>query len=421
MTLSAWHRRAAGVLLVTASCAGPEERLPTLDALAERYVRLSLELAQHKPDLVEAWRGPDDWRPGPRRPVADARAGLTELRKALGEFEGRPPDVTERPRVAYLRGQAEALDLAARRLLGETLRFADETRLAFGVAPQIPDLRTLDAARTALDGMLTGSGPVADRHKAFRARFVLRPDRAARALEVSVAACREQTRARVSLPGDERVELKIGVDSPWDGFARYQGHHRTAIEISHRAQLDISRALHLACHEGYPGHHVQHLLIDDALVHGRRWMEFQMTPAFGPHLLVSEGAAEAAVSLAFPTESRTKLYRDVLLPLAGLPADEAARLVHVEDLVRTLDQAIPTIVGSYLDSGISREQAITALQNEAAVLEADALIALAERRRTVVVAYPLGRRLVDAHLNRHGGDAWTRLAAMFAESLFALE
>jgi hypothetical protein len=104
-----------------------------------------------------------------------------------------------------------------------------------------------------------------------------------------------------------------------------------------------------------------------------------------------------------------------------LPAVDVPRLVRVEELTRTLDQAIPAILGSYLDSATSREDTILALERNAAVLDPDALVAFAERRRTIVVAYPLGRRLVEAHLQRGGADPWGRLVAMFTESPFMLE
>ena len=61
------------------------------------------------------------------------------------------------------------------------------------------------------------------------------------------------------------------------------------------------------------------MLIDDELAGRRGWHEFELTPAFGRHLLVTEGAAEAGADMAFPFEPRVALYRDVLLPIAGLP------------------------------------------------------------------------------------------------------
>ena len=51
--------------LTVSGCAPPPV---AIDAIAEGYVRVSLQLAQHDPSLVEDWRGPDSWRPGPREP-----------------------------------------------------------------------------------------------------------------------------------------------------------------------------------------------------------------------------------------------------------------------------------------------------------------------------------------------------------------
>src|SRR5262245_98933 len=102
-----------------------------VDAIAERYVRLTLQLAQHQPSLVETYLGADSLRPGPRVPVGDIRVGIDELERetaALSAAGGGDRD--HQRRVRYLAGQAQALQTAARRLAGEGMRFADEARAA---------------------------------------------------------------------------------------------------------------------------------------------------------------------------------------------------------------------------------------------------------------------------------------------------
>ena len=84
------------------------------------------------------------------------------------------------------------------------------------------------------------------------------------------------------------------------------GERRTTIEVNDDGPLDVSRALRLACHEGYAGHHVQHLLIDRVFGE-RRWPELQLTPGFGRHLLFMEGAAEVGADLALPADRRAAL------------------------------------------------------------------------------------------------------------------
>ena len=165
-----------------------------------------------------------------------------------------------------------------------------------------------------------------ERYAAFKKNQTVDASKAEPLIRAALAACRAATTAAFSLPDDEAIEVAFADDSPWDAFAQYLGGHRTRITFNRRAAVDVSRVLRLACHEGYPGHHVQFMLIDDELVGRRGWREFELTPAFGRHLLVTEGAAEAGAEMALPLESRIALYRDVLLPMAGLPPQAAGRI-----------------------------------------------------------------------------------------------
>lgn len=407
--------RCIGVILAVATaCRAPADEPRPLDRIAEGYVRASLGLAQHQPELVDEWQGPAEWRPGSREPVATTHEQITGLADALARIDHDTDDA--RQRASYLRGQLDALDLAARRLLGESMTFAEELQQAFGVPVAHADVAE---AQGALSAALPGAGPVRDRHEAWRRRYEIPADRRKMVLHAAIDACRGVTRAHIALPPDEAIELRLGVDTPWDGLARSAGPHRSTIEASGRGSMDVSRALTLACHEAYPGHHVQHVLVEDALVHDRGWIELALTPRFGRHLLVAEGAAEAGVDLAMPPEVRRRIYRERLFPLAGLAPDTAAELVDVEERIRALDIAIPAIVGSYLDSRASREETLERL-GDAGVLDPDTFLQFAERRRAAAVVYPIGRRAVLAYLHR-GGDPWARLVALFTDGALSLD
>ena len=67
----------------------------------------------------------------------------------------------ERARAEWLAGQARALQLVSRRLLGESLPFDTEARLAFGVSPQRADRFLADRATEALARELPGHGTLA--------------------------------------------------------------------------------------------------------------------------------------------------------------------------------------------------------------------------------------------------------------------
>jgi hypothetical protein len=359
--------RHAGLVALAATLACSIATWRPLDAIAEDYVRTTLRLAQHDPTLVEDWRGPQAWRPGPRVPVAELQPGIDRL---VHDLERAAIDIgssREYARVHYLLGQARALQFAAARQRGRAASIDDQAREEFGVTFPPFDRAAAERARTALSQTLPGVGALKDRLLAHRQHTEVPANRRQEVLIEALASCRRATAAVLNLPPDESVSLVLGDPPLFDAFARYRGNHRTEIEIS-GGPIDSARAHRLACHEGYPGHHVQQLLID-RLYGERQWPELLLTPAFGPHLLYLEGAAEAGADLVLEYTPVDRLVQD-LLPV-------------VTDVAR-----------QYLDGALSRESAVERLAHEALLPNPDGMLAFIEQRRARALVYVEGRRLV---------------------------
>jgi hypothetical protein len=407
--------------LFSGGCA-PRSASTTLYDLAEQYVRVTLQVAQHRPNLVESWTGPPEWQPGPRVPVFELHAAVEDL---VGQVERLRPerlDPTERPRRAYLLGQLRALSMVTRRLLGESPRFADETLAMLGAPLPEVDTRRLEEARQELDRLLAGPGPLDERYRSFRRQFVVDSSRVEIVIRGGIGLCRAATEPHIVLPADEELRLSFGEGGEWDAIARYEGGHQTHLVVSNTGTRDVAALLRMACHETYAGHHMQHVLIDDALVRGRQWLEFKLTPAFGPHRLITEGAAEAGVDLALPEETRAEIYRTRLLQLAGLPTENARLLARVETLAAALEIVVPGIVARYLDNEISSAEAIRMLAADALVPAPAQFLAFAERHRTNAVVYPIGKAVVSDWLAKDTSieARWRRLQDLFTRTPFAL-
>jgi hypothetical protein len=243
-----------------------------------------------------------------------------------------------------------------------------------------------------LNRLIPGDQPLAARLDRLRRDTIVPAARRADVIGRALARCRSAGIPGVLLPADERVRVAFRSDLAWDAYARYLGDHHTEIEVND-GPLDVSRAFRLACHEGYPGHHVQHLLID-RLYEERRWAELQLTPGFGPHLLMLEGAAEVGADVILTREQRVLLYRDGLFPAAGLTIDSVDRLVQVEDLLIALLPVVTDVARQYLDGAITEERAIERLGHEALVANPEGTLAFIERRRARALVYGEGRRVV---------------------------
>jgi hypothetical protein len=351
-------------------------------------------------------------------PVADLRAALDDAiaRAArIGDI-----DRTERARVDYLRRQLGALKVAAQRLAGEPTRFQQELEALF--AGRVPEPRAFNrtAERNALERLLSGKGELADRIGAFRGQLLVPADRIEKVFAAALEACRTATASRIQLPSDERIDVLFGDAGDWAASATYVGRHRTRIRIDSREGHDVAELLHLACHEGYPGHHLQHVLIDDALVRGRGWMEFQLTPAFGSHLLISELWAEAGVDLAIPERERGRVYRETLMPLAGLDTKDAERLARVQTLTAPFAIESIDVIARYLDNERSADQTRTLLRQQALIVGPDRVIALAERRRAAAVVYGAAQRVIVDQNSRRGAVSWQKLHDVFTVTPFVM-
>jgi hypothetical protein len=407
--------RFAFVLCVFVSAAACGGGRAALDAIAEGYVRAALKLSQHDPALVEQWRGAESWNPGPRRPVAELEQEVDRLQQQIERAAAGISSGVEHARVKYLAAQIRALRYAIERQLGRAASIDDQARDEFNVTFPPLDRAAIGRVHARLHQLLPGESGLAERVQAMRRASIVPRERRLAVLTKALDACRASIPAALQLPDGEGVDLIFTPRLGWDAFARYQGRHRTDIEINDDGELDLSRALRLACHEAYPGHHVQHVLID-RVSSARQWPELLLSPGFGPHLLLTEGAAEVAADLAMPARQRTELYRAVLFPLADLDPANSGRLVEVEDLLIDLMPVVTDVARLYLAGEITTDAAVARLANEALVADPRATLAFIEQRRARALVYAEGRRIVYAAMTSRDlpalFDAFRRVAAL---------
>jgi len=412
------RRHAVGLMIGVAGLALPGcRRTPPAPPLStaqagEGYVRLSLSLARHQPSLVETWLGPAGWGDGMREPVAAIAGRLDALRQAMTAM-APPADDDELARRRYVTGQLRALAVAAGRLSGVGASFADEAREALGVSPPPRDAAALDRLRQELSERLPGRGSLPERHAAFRAAHAVPAARVEPAFAAAVAWCRQAAATHLPLPDGESMTLTAADERGWAAFSRPHDARTSDVWVARGGGSDVAHLLQLAAHEGTPGHHAQHVLATAELVEHRGWAERALTPAFGPHRVLAEGAAEAGAELLLPLDQRERICAEVLLPAAGQRRSLAPQLVRVERLVAALDLEVAHIAADYLDTSLGTDAAAARLRDDALVLDPGGMLAFIERQRSRVLAYSLGRRLVGEALAAVPAETrWRRFAAI---------
>ena len=191
----------------------------------------------------------------------------------------------------------------------------------------------------------------------------------------------------------------------WSGYNWYQGNYRSLIQVNTDLPIYIDRAVDLACHEGYPGHHVYNALLEKHLMRDRGWVEASVYALFSPQSLIAEGTANYGIEVAFPGDERLVFERDVLFPAAGLKADRAAEYSRVQALVDQLSYAGNEAARRYLNKEIDRQAAIEWLTRFAMMspARAEQRTRFFDDYRSYVINYNLGKDLVKQYIESRGG------------------
>jgi hypothetical protein len=366
----------------------------TMDEVADDYVRLVLAVGRHDPNYVDAYYGPTAWK-------ADAERGapipVAELQARAHELLARLHNIPKSDRGKFLEKQLMAVDGFLRRLGGEPMSLAEETRLLFDVTPPTVSLATLAKARSRLEALLPGHGDLASRLQEFRKRFRVSQDKLPKVVDATLAELRRRTGALVALPADESFTVRYVTKKPWGAYNWYQGNFKSIIDINTDIPIEVDSILETMAHEGYPGHHVYNVLLEQGLVRGKGWREFTIYPLYSPQSLIAEGTANAGRKIVMDDAARRAFLHDVLMPLAGLPTTDLDRYVQVLDAMRPLRYASGMAAQMLLDQGKPDAEVVAFLVNSGLVAPERARRALDFFRtyRSYVFNYTVGLDLVE--------------------------
>jgi hypothetical protein len=327
-----------------------------------------------------------------------------------------------RQRRAYLLAHIAAAQARIAMLGGERLAFTDEAMALFGVQPELRPLTDFDAALARIDALVPGEGPLAERVAKFRDLYTIPEDSLDAVMQAAIAECRARTSSRIALPDNER-SLEFVTDKPWSGYNYYQGGAHSVIQINTDLPIQISRAVDLGCHEGYPGHHVYNTLVEQTFVKDKGWVEMSVFPIYSPMALIAGGSANYGIDLAFPADERALFEKQVLYPLAGLDPAMADALIALQEQLRQLAGAEYTIADDYLGGRLTRSDASNLLQtyNLTSQERAEQRLDFIDTYRSYIINYELGRDMVQSWVERQDADHWASMERLLSSQLLPVD
>jgi hypothetical protein len=403
-----------GFLVSSASVLAADD----MDAVAERYAHVVLSVGQHDPDYVDAFYGPAEWKTQAAKEKKSLDEIGAEAEKLVADRTLAPRALVDsadaekagdemlRLRREYLQKQISALAARVRMLKGEKLEFDDESRALYdAVAPTYPDSH-FDEIIAQLESKIPGKGPLWGRYDKWRKPFVIPKEKLDTVFQLAIKECRARTQAHVALPPNESFTIEYVTNKPWGGYNWYKGNFHSVIQVNTDLPIYIDRAVDLAAHEGYPGHHVYNSLLEKNLVRDRGWVEFSVYALFSPQSLVAEGTANFGREVAFPTKTeRMKFEKEVLFPAAGIDSKRADEYYAIQDLMKELDYAVNEAARRLVNGEIDENAAAQWLQKYAVMdpARAQQRVKFIKRYRSYVINYNLGEDMVRRYIEKRSG------------------
>jgi hypothetical protein len=408
----------AAVWLALLTVSDAQDR--SMNSLAEQYVRLVLAVGQHDADYVDAYYGPSEWRTeaeAQKLPLAEIASRAATLAGEIAAAATAPDaDEMSRLRHQYLSRQLEALRARVSMLMGTKLTFDQESKALYDASSPTHTEADFAGVLSQLDSRLPGKGSLIDRYDAFRSRYVIPRERLDAVFKAAIDACRRRTLQHITLPPGESFSVEYVTGKSWSGYNWYQGNYRSLIQVNTDLPIYVDRAIDLACHEGYPGHHVYNVLLEKNMLRDRGWVEFSVYALFSPQSLIAEGTANYGIEVAFPRADRVEFERRVLFPAAGLKPENAARYYEVLALVDKLSYSGNEAARRYLDGRIDARAAADWMEKYGLYSRprAEQRVRFVDQYRSYVINYNVGKDMVAAYIESRGSDRWAEFARLIS-------
>jgi hypothetical protein len=299
----------------TTVAVGGQRRIPSPDPIAHDYLLLVLRLDQHLPGLIDGYFGPADLKA--RSDIEELIPAKRLVDDAAALLDRIATDVPEIDRRDWLTAQTIALRTQAEALAGHGLPYLDHVERCFAWRPARRDDAVFDAAAAEIGRLLPGDDPLADRLAAWDDRFIVPPDRVLPVARWLVETFRARAATTFGLPVGEELRIRVVSKQPWTGYNWFDGARRSRIEINTDLPSPAAELLHVAAHESYPGHHLEHAWKEAELVDGLGRLAASVLTINTPECLISEGLADVGHRFASPPDDEPALLVE-LYERAGL-------------------------------------------------------------------------------------------------------
>jgi hypothetical protein len=329
--------------------------------LDDEFVQLALAVNEHLPGYVDSYFAPAEWSWEAQQagklplPALTRRVDLlaTDLSHA-NEWDPQRRD--------FLTHQIRAMQMTLKLLAGETVSLVEEAQALYDIQPVWKDEAYFIEYQKWLDQSLPKGGSLRERLEHWQNSIEIPIEKTRELLPFVTSTLRELAHRKFRLPEDESFVVEFISDQPWMAYNHYLGEYKSRIEINSDLPMQAHGLVITVAHEGYPGHHTELCMKESRLVRQMDYHEHLLTLINSPWCVIAEGIATSALATLLTDQELEDLYRDEILPRAGMTHLDVKTILGISRAERKIRELWGNAAFMLHDQKKSAEEIVSYLQ-----------------------------------------------------------
>jgi hypothetical protein len=188
-----------------------QPQVPFMDTIAENYVKLVLEIGQYDGDFVDAYYGPEEWKPKGEKlgelPAEDFIKRASTLLTQCDGVDQTGYKAIDHARLELMKKQLIAVKTKVEMMNGKSFTFDEEAKLLYDAQPPHFSEAHFDSILADLDKMVPGAGELSKRYNDYIKQFIIPKDKLDVVFKTAIAEGRKRTNTHYQLPENENFVL----------------------------------------------------------------------------------------------------------------------------------------------------------------------------------------------------------------------
>jgi len=285
-----------------------------LEEFGKNYLLLGLRIGKLIDGYIDAYFGPPELKYTVDKEKPQSPKDLLHKCKTLQKELPNQGFIEER--IRFLGKMLGAMETSLEILNGHEIPYLEKVNRLYDIKPELIDDSVFYKVAKELDSIYKGSGSLAERMETILKERVVPENKIEVIFRKACEIVRERTQKLFPglLPKKEEFTIKIVKNEPWSAYNWYLGNYKSRIDVNTDIPNAWTRILLTAAHEGYPGHHTEHVVKEKLLYIEEQRFEHSIFLIQTPECVIAEGIGNTGLDVLYTPREQVKIGLEELCP-----------------------------------------------------------------------------------------------------------